>query len=237
MVIRNGGGGEGLVVGLLCEFEPYTVDVDDLDGGVGLEVLAELGDVDVHAACGEVGVVLPNLLEGGGAVDELVEVDAEEAEELAFLGGEALGFLTVAGEGLVVVVEAELADGELVVLGLVFVEGAADGGVDASEEFFHAEGLGDVVVGADLETLELVGLEGLGGEEEDGDVFVDAAQFLGDGEAVLDGHHDVEDAGIDAVGLVDVEGLLTVDGEENGIAFLGEVGLEDGTHVGVVFGH
>ena len=137
------------------ELEAYAVDIDDFDGGVGLEVFSEFGDVDVHAAGGEIRVVFPDFLEGGVAVDELVEVDGEDAEEVAFFGGEALDFVADS-KGLVDIVEGEVADFEDVFVGAVFVEGAAHGGVEASEEFFHGEGFGDVVVSADFEAFEFV---------------------------------------------------------------------------------
>lgn len=143
----------------LGEFEAYSVDVDNLNGGVSFEILAQFGYIDVHTACGEIGIVFPYFLESAGAVDELVEVDAEEFEQFAFLGGQPNGFVVFKGKGLIVVVEFEFADGELVVFGFVFIEGASYGGVDASEKFFHTERFGDIVVGADFKAFEFVGFE------------------------------------------------------------------------------
>ena len=47
---------------------------------------------------------------------------------------------------------------EEIFVGLAVVEGAAYGGIDACQQLFHAEGLGDVVVGTDFEAFEFVGL-------------------------------------------------------------------------------
>ena len=58
------------------ELVTLAVDVDDLDGGVGLEVLAQLGDVDVHGAGVEIVVVDPDGLEGVVALENLVAVCA-----------------------------------------------------------------------------------------------------------------------------------------------------------------
>ena len=218
----------------MCELEAYAVNVDDFDGGIGLEVFSEFGDVDVHAACGEVGVVLPDFLEGGVAVDELVEVDGEDAEEVTFFGCETLD-VVADGEGLMDEVESEVADFEDVFVRAVFVEGAAHGGVEASEEFFHGEGLGDVVVGADFETFEFVFFKVFGGEEDDGDFFVDFSNILSDSETVFEGHHDIKDAGIDVFGIEEGGGVVAVFSPDDGVAFLGEIGFEDGTQIGVVF--
>ncbi len=55
---------------------------------------------------------------------------------------------------------------------------AAQDGLDAHGELFHGEGLGDVVVGAEFEAFEDVFLERLGGEEDDGHIGVECADFL-----------------------------------------------------------
>ena len=73
----------------------------------------------------------------------------------------------------------------------------AQDGFYAEHELLHREGLGDVVIGTDLEAFEDVLLEGLGGEEDDGDVGVGLADFLCQGEAVFLGHHHVEHADVE----------------------------------------
>ena len=63
------------------ELVAFAVDVDDFDCGVFTQVLAELGDVDVHAAGVEVVVVDPDCFERLVAFEDFVDVGAEEAEE------------------------------------------------------------------------------------------------------------------------------------------------------------
>ena len=74
-----------LSVGFLSQFEADTMDIDNLNGGVVFEIFTKFGNIDVHTAGGKVGVVLPNFLQSTGAVNELVEVNAEETEKFAFL--------------------------------------------------------------------------------------------------------------------------------------------------------
>ena len=42
------------------QFVAFTVDVDDFDGVILLQVLAQLGDIHVHAAGVEIVVINPN---------------------------------------------------------------------------------------------------------------------------------------------------------------------------------
>ena len=58
------------------------MDVDDFQGGVFFEVLAQFGDEDIHAAGGEVVVGAPDLGEGDGAWQHFVEMLCEEAQEV-----------------------------------------------------------------------------------------------------------------------------------------------------------
>jgi hypothetical protein len=73
-----------------------------------------------------------------------------------------------------------------------------------------SEGLGDVIVYADVEARELVGLHRLGGGENDGDKLVDIADILCYGEAVYPWQHDVEDAEIVAVAGEGLQSALAV---------------------------
>ncbi len=112
------------------------MDVDDFDGRVILEMLAQLGDVDVHGAGVEVIVVNPDGLEGEVALEYLVDVCAEQAEQFRLLGSE-LGHLVVDKKYLLLSVEGKLA--YLIhcnLLALLALDTAQDG-LDAKHEFLH----------------------------------------------------------------------------------------------------
>ena len=83
-----------------------AVHVVDLHIGVILEVLAQLGDIDIHGTRIEIVVVYPDGLECQFALQHLVGMLAEEREELALLGGE-FGLLITPHEELVLGVEGE----------------------------------------------------------------------------------------------------------------------------------
>ena len=65
-------------------------------------------------------------------------------------------------------------------------------GSQAREELFEIEGLGEVIVGAGIETGDAVVHGAAGREHEDGHAESGGAQFAADGVAVLHGHHYVE---------------------------------------------
>ena len=165
--------------------------VVNLHIGVIFEVLAQLGDIDIHGTRIEVVVVYPDGLECQFALQHLVGMLAEEREELALLGGE-FGLLITPHEELVLGVEGE--GSELVsqrALGLLATYAAQDG-LHAEHQFVHTEGLGDVVVSPNLEALEDVFLEVLGGEEHDGDFGIEEPHLTRQLEAILAGHHDIK---------------------------------------------
>ena len=86
-------------------------------------------------------------------------------------------------------------DGEVVGLdNRVFLggRGSSERGSEAREEFVHAEGFGDVVVGAGVENADLVAL-GLAHGEDDDRYGGTAAQAADDCDAVVPGESQVED--------------------------------------------
>ena len=116
---------------------------------------------------------------------------------------------------------------------------AAQHGLDAGDELARGEGLGDVVVGAELEAVDAVVLGGARGEEDDGD---DAeggvlAEAPAEVEAVAAGHHDVEqeEGGRLAFGVGDdaADGEVGADGEAGAL----QVILHQARDVGVIFQH
>ena len=112
---------------------------------------------------------------------------------------------------------------------------SAEDGLDACEELADAEGLGDVVVGSELEAEDFVDLLALGGEHDDGDVHPLGSDSLADLEAVELGEHEVEDDEVGACGEGEVEAGLSVGCGEDLVALELEVVLEAHEHVGLVF--
>lgn len=65
--------------------------------------------------------------------------------------------------------------------------------LDARQQLRDAEGLGEIVIGPDLEPQHPIQFAGLGGEHQDGDVVGSGAQPLADRQAIHAGQHQVQD--------------------------------------------
>ena len=100
--------------------------------------------------------------------------------------------------------------------------GAAEHRLDAGHQLAGVEGLGHIVIGAQLQADDLVHVVGAGGEDDDGDV-ARLAQLAADLEAVHLRHHDVEDDQVGLVGLDLLQRLTAVIGGLDLESFLGEV--------------
>ncbi len=76
--------------------------------------------------------------------------------------------------------------------------GAAQQGLDAGLQLARAEGLGDVVIGAEFEADHPIRLVGGGSQHDDGHLG-GATDLLAEGKAILAGHHDVQNDQVRAV--------------------------------------
>ena len=118
-------------------------------------------------------------------------VAGQEGQDLELLGGE-LDRAAVEAGLVVDEVELERPDGERRPAAVVgFGAAVADGGADAGFELGHAEGLGDVVVGASVEGGDLAVL-GAGGREDDDRDVAPLADPPAHGEPVDVGEPEVE---------------------------------------------
>ena len=88
------------------ELVALTMDIDDLNLRISLQVLTQFGDIDIHRAGIEVVVVDPDGLQGEVTLQNLVRVRAEQGEQFVLLRGELCLSLTDA-EQLLLSVERE----------------------------------------------------------------------------------------------------------------------------------
>ena len=113
-------------------------------------------------------------------------------------------------------VDDQLVKHQLFLLLLLFAV-SAQHGVDPGQHFLHLKGLGDIVVGAQLQAVDLVLQLALGGEHDDGHLG-GLPDFAADGPAVHAGQHDVQhhQVGLELLELLQthqsVVGHLTVHG-------------------------
>ena len=97
--------------------------------------------------------------------------------------------------------------------------------LDPCREYTGAEGLGDVVVGAPLESGDHIALLALGGEHHDRDLARPriSLETTADLETVKAGEHQVEHHQIGRLAANSLEGLLAVDDPEDVVPVAGEV--------------
>jgi len=102
------------------------------------------------------------------------------------------------------------------------------------EELAHGEGLGEVVVGPDLEAEHAVDLLGAGGEDQDRDdaVAADAAAYL---QAIERRQHPVQDDQVGAFPAGEQEGAGPVERLENPMSLVLQVPPEQVVQVSLVF--
>jgi len=153
-----------------------------------VELGAEIADIDFDGVGEDVGVVIPDVGDELVFGEDLVGVTHKILQEGEFFFGEGdggAGSLDGEGEG----VEGKIADREDRVEGSV---GAAGESAEAGEQFGKGERLGEIVVGAGVETGDFVVQLAFGSEDEDGGVIVGLAEALADGEAVKLWEHEVK---------------------------------------------
>src|SRR5579862_2483027 len=158
--------------------------------GVLLEFLPQAGDVGIDSPGEGVAVVSPDgaqqFIAGNGFAGALDEI----AKKLKFACGEIDGF-AFAGDFGLAHVDANGADIEGAVAGM---DGnAAQQDLDAGQQFCGFKGLGDVVVGAQLEAHNLVDCVIAHGEDQDGGGHPGAANVATDVEPAFPGKVDIED--------------------------------------------
>ena len=211
-VAKAASGLNGVVVvgGGLAKFCPQGLDVG-VDGAV-------------HGGAGVFPSLHQDLVAGEGAAG----LGEKESEDFVFVGGE-VERLPEAVDGHCGFIMVEKAGGFFGSLEWAGA-GAPENGADASDHRAGGEGLGDVVVGSELETEDLVDFGIAGGEEEDGHLRK-FAHLATDIEAENVGKADVEDEKV-AVVL-----LQPLDAVESGLGIVsveafGAQGIEDGVRDG-----
>jgi len=145
--------------------------------------------------------------------DEDVELDAGELHRLA-------GHLDLAGADVGQHVAHRQALGE----GLRLA--SSEHRAEPSQELAGAEGLGDVVVGANLQPHHAVRLVSPRGEHEDRNAAL-AADATDDFQAVDAGHHDVEEHGIECPDAQQLEPLQAIRGADHRDAVLLQERLQE----------
>ncbi len=123
--------------------------------------------------------------------------------------------------------------------GVELGEGAAQQSADARDQFFHGEGLGDVVIGAGVESFDAIGFFAACGEDDDRHGFESqiASQALADVDAGWTGQHPVKEQEVGGWRFGGLEeSLASIGGASDGEALAFERIGEEVDERGFVFG-
>ena len=204
--------------------------------GIGFDLFADAADVDVDGAGGDEARVAPDGVEEMIAAEDAAGMAGQVVEEAEFCGrgrGEIAADAELHGAGIDLDVFKGNGGGSGGALE------AAEDGLDPGQQLAGREGLGDVVVGAELEAEDAVVFSSTGGDEDDGDGAEGGviAQAAADVEAVSPGNHDVEqeEGGRLALGVGDEACGGGVDAGRKAGGF--QVMLDQARDIGVILKH
>ena len=180
--------------------QPVAAGLGHQDLGLGriaLDLLAQAVDMGLQRMGGDAGVVAPDLAQQRVAPDHPRARAVEIFQDRRFLLGQA--DLLLAG-----LIEQHLGrgpegvgpDGEDGILALLML---AQLGAQPRQQHAHAEGLGDVVIGAGIEAEDGIGIGIGGGQHDDGGRDPGAAQQAADLAAVHVGQADIEEHGVETL--------------------------------------
>jgi hypothetical protein len=154
------------------------------------QLAPQVGHVRGHHRAGTAEVVVPHVVQQLRPGEHAAWIEHEVAQQPE-LGGRQLDEAAGPVDLVVVLVEFEVGEDQDRLLG--FGAGTAQHGADPGRQLLQAERLGHVVVAADGEPGDLVGLGVLRGQEDHRDAVAVPAQPAYDVEPVEVGQHHVQD--------------------------------------------
>ncbi len=211
-----------------------------LDGLDGLaerrDLLAQPPHVHVDGPRAAGVAVAPDIREQEVPREHAPAVLHQVLEQQEFLGGQPHRLAAV-GDDVALAVEFDGPVDHRGAPGLRPALRAPQQGADPGHELARAERLRDVVVGAELEAHDPVGLLGAGGQHDDGQRarLGRPAEGAADLQAVDAGQHEVEDDEVRHAGADEGEGLAAVAERVGDVAGPRQVALEQFGDVAVVF--
>ena len=111
---------------------------------------------------------------------------------------------------------------------------AFQNGIHAQKQFLHAERFGDVIVAPALETRDGILLHAFRREENNGRLLVTLANVLGQGKAILQGHHHIQDQQVVLAFGIRIPPLLAIGAVIHRVAFGHQVLGQEVSQIGVI---
>ena len=216
------------------KFQAIVHHSDDADLNLGVQVLQlppQEGYVHFHIVVLGVGFVAPDLHQQVFLGDDLLLIQHEQLHHFELLAAEA-DIPVSAGEGEAAFVQGQVPAGEDVRVPKLRLPPGQ--GPDAGHELPGLEGLGQVIVGAPVQSLHPVGELGPGREHEDRRGLAGLPQLPQHREAVHFGQHHIQDDDIVNTGEGLVQAGFPVVADVGGIAVQLQQVLEGGGQADLV---
>ena len=161
-------------------------------GRIVFDLLAELGNVDVHrTGVHGIGVfVAPNLAQEFGTRNGMIAVVPQVFKNFDFLTGKG-EFFRATNTGVFAEVHAQ-ATGNKLTFVLHGLTAATEHGVNTSEQHGNRERLRNVVVGTELKTVDDIVIRILCRQDNDGEGTVLLTDLVANGEAIHAREHQVQ---------------------------------------------
>ena len=175
----------------------------------------------------------PDLVKKLISCEYAVIVGSQEVKQFKLLGGD-INALAVELEFILLLADLDVFElDNLIVIGIVMGIATAENRLDACEEFAHIKGFNNEIVGAKLETYDLINDLALSGDHNDR-LVCKLAEFCANIFAVLTGKHNIKENKIGLVFLKYIDSLITVRCGAYLIAFLFERCLQKVANIAVI---
>ena len=179
--------------------------------GVIFDLLAHLTDEGAQVLDLFAAICAPHGGEQAGIGHDAAGADHEAVQNVEFLAGEVHG-LAAPGDAALDGIEANFADLDGRIFGAGRSLDAANGGADAGNQLARAEGLGDVVVCAQVERLHLFFFLVANRQHQDGQPGSEGANAAQRLHAANAGHVHIQQDGIEGSAAQQLERLLAARG-------------------------
>src|SRR6478735_12161940 len=192
-----------------------THGLDRLEFAFRIQLLPEASDEHLEHVRIAIEVLLVDVLGEVGLRDQLTRVQHQILEHLVLIAGQ-VDALALHAHGLRGKIQRHRA---AIQRRLAPARGAAQQRVDAREQFLDVEGLDEVIVGASLQSLDLVLPRRTRGEDQDGEFLAFGAQVAHQVHARHLGQAQVDHGDVEGQFATVVQAFLAVGGGIHGEAF------------------
>lgn len=193
----------------LTQHVAHAADSVDEARLVRIDLASKIGNIALYDVAVTTEIVVPHVIEDLGLAEHNLRVDHEVTQQLE-LGGGKIDDLAGLGDFVHVIIEGKILVGDDAGLHFFLGSHAAQDDAQAGDYLFEGEGLGDVVIRTDGQSVDAIFHAVLGSEEEDGSFVALGTKLAEEGESVHARHHDIQNECVWLVCLSQLEGVCPI---------------------------